>query len=259
MRDLPCHSNNHNTTTTSSSNNINNNDLFSLFNNNTLNTTASLEALSTLFARLILQNHLTRLVTTNTGGALFGLPSASSIPVSGCCSSSSSFFCSSPCCASSHNHSHCGTLSPPPQSITNNNNSITIHTCPHATQPYMGPGNVFVIPSAHINANGQQYTTANGGNLNNTHEGNSGGGSCNQHPQQHQQQQNNHHLEMLLNALGIAMGTGAAGPSQAPCCPMATGAAAAAAAAAGGGGQAGHQQHPITNFSCTRCNFQTTG
>ncbi|KUI72038.1 hypothetical protein VM1G_07920 [Cytospora mali] len=118
------------------SNNSNNNNPFSLCGEpNSPNSPNSLniDNLSGLFARLILQNHLTRLADIGCrGGALYGcsLPSSPS---------------PSP---SSNNHCHGGNG----MNANNNNNGcqVCVHTCPNTTQPYMGTNNVFVIPATHV-------------------------------------------------------------------------------------------------------------
>lgn len=103
----------------------------------------SLDGLSGLVARLILQNHLTRLADAGChGGALWG------------------------CNSSPPPAAHCHGAAP----VSNRCQLPCVHTCPGATQPYMGTNNVFVIPAnlvhqqqPHVGATGQVGT----GNLNN--------------------------------------------------------------------------------------------
>lgn len=89
--------------------------------NNNNNNNISLDSLSGLVARLILQNHLTRLGGASChGGALWGCNHPSPPPGPHCHgAASSNGGCQVPC----------------------------VHTCPGATHPYMGTNNVFVIPA----------------------------------------------------------------------------------------------------------------
>lgn len=99
-----------------------NNDLFASQCSGVDHNNISLDSLSGIVARLILQNHLTRLGDAGChGGALWGcnLPSSPSAP-------------------------HCHSTSP----VNNSRCQFPcVHTCPSATQPYMGTNNVFVIPA----------------------------------------------------------------------------------------------------------------
>ncbi|ROV89313.1 hypothetical protein VMCG_09638 [Cytospora schulzeri] len=169
-------------------NNNNSNNLFPQYgdlnshnshnNPNTLN----IDNLSGLFARLILQNHLTRLADIGChGGALYGcsLPSTSTSQSPSSSSSSPQHSNNNP--HSHHNHHNCND-----NNINFNNRcQICVHTCPNATQPYMGTNNVFVIPAAHVQ----------------------------QQQQQHQQQPqvpgltgvNLNNINMFLNSLGLAL------------------------------------------------------
>ncbi|KAL1848307.1 hypothetical protein Daus18300_013676 [Diaporthe australafricana] len=103
----------------------------------------SLDSLDSLVARLILQNHLTRLGDTGChGGALWGCspPPPSSAP-------------------------HCHGAAPPNRC----QQLPCVHTCPNAAQPYMGTNNVFVIPANHVHQQPQMGAAgpAGLGNLNN--------------------------------------------------------------------------------------------
>ncbi|POS72933.1 hypothetical protein DHEL01_v208676 [Diaporthe helianthi] len=96
---------------------LNNNNEHNNNNNNHL----SLDSISGLVGRLILQNHLTRLGDAGCqGGAIWGCnhPWPSS-PGARC-----------------HGAAPLNSCQPP-----------YVHTCPGATQPYMGTNNVFVIPA----------------------------------------------------------------------------------------------------------------
>ncbi|KAK2610372.1 hypothetical protein N8I77_003811 [Diaporthe amygdali] len=88
----------------------------------------SLDTVSSLVARLILQNHLTRLGDAGChGGALWGCtPSPSSLA------------------------SHCHGAAPVNRCL-----APCVHTCPTATQPHMGTNNVFVIPANHVHQQSQ--------------------------------------------------------------------------------------------------------
>lgn len=104
----------------------------------------SLDGLSGLVARLILQNHLTRLGDAGChGGALWGCSSSSPPP-------------SAP---------HCHGAAP----VNNRCQLPCVHTCPGATQPYVGTNNVFVIPANLVHQQPQVGATGPGGtgNLNN--------------------------------------------------------------------------------------------
>lgn len=116
----------------------------------------SLESLSSLFTRLILQNHLTRLAghTLGLGGRGVwecNVP-APSCAQPNCCSSSSSSSSSSPPPLGCQNHSRACS----PQSFScggdvnmcGHANKINVcHACPATTVPYMTSNNVFVIPA----------------------------------------------------------------------------------------------------------------
>ncbi|ROW15730.1 hypothetical protein VPNG_02025 [Cytospora leucostoma] len=203
--------------------------------------TPNIDNISGLLARLILQNQLTRLADIGChGGALYG------------CGSSPS---PSPCHPhphSSHSQSHChgngggggggGGCGCGGISATTSNDSrcqVCVHTCPNATQPYMGTNNVFVIPAAYV----QQPQHA---------------------PQQQQSQHrsqaaglagvNLNNINLFLNALGLALG--GVGPGSGP-----------GSACGGGGGVsfpqgfghsgcgAGMGQVNVNNggFSCAAC------
>ncbi|KAG8162816.1 hypothetical protein KVR01_007294 [Diaporthe batatas] len=84
----------------------------------------SLDSLSGLVARLILQNHLTRLGDAGCqGGAVWGCSHPSPSTAAHCRGAAPPHSCQAPC----------------------------VHTCPGATQPYMGTNNVFVIPANLVN------------------------------------------------------------------------------------------------------------
>lgn len=145
------------------------NDLFSPCASNT-GPNLNLDTLSSLFTRLILQNHFTRLagdiLGNHNGGALWGcnLPASSS---------------SQSLCSSCHPHSHsqsCGGAA--------TNMACMCHTCPAATRPYMGTNNVFVIPTAHMQQQPVGVSSGGLGNLN----------------------LNNNNLNMFLSGLGLALG-----------------------------------------------------
>lgn len=104
-----------------------NNDIFSSqcsgvdHNSNHIN----LHNLSGLVARLILQNHFTRLGDAGCqGGAIWGCSHPSPPPGA----------------------AHCHGAAP-----LNSRQASCVHTCPGATQPYMGTNNVFVIPASLVN------------------------------------------------------------------------------------------------------------
>ncbi|ROW00124.1 hypothetical protein VSDG_03441 [Cytospora chrysosperma] len=190
-----------------SSNNNNNNN-----NNNSTNlfppcadlnspNTLNIDNLSGLFARLILQNHLTRLAEIGChGGALYGCSPPSS---------SSSSPSSAPHNSHSHAHNHHNCHGGGNNNNINNNAATTttttssstrcqvcVHTCPVATQPYMATNNVFVIPAAHVQQQQQQQQQ--------------------QQSHQHPHQQPPHvpglagasmdNISMFLSGLGLALG-----------------------------------------------------
>lgn len=103
----------------------------------------SLDGLSSLVARLILQSHLTRLGDAGChGGALWGCSSSAPPPAS-----------------------HCHGAAP----VNSRCQLPCVHTCPGATQPYVGTNNVFVIPANLVHQQPQVGATGPGGtgNLNN--------------------------------------------------------------------------------------------
>lgn len=157
------------------------NDLCSPANNlSVLDQPLSLESLSSLFTRLILQNHLMRLAgdTLGLGGRAIWSCSA---PVPSCSQSNACLSTSSSSPSNCPNHARsCGQQGPSCEQgnhrcgHTNNNINIC-HTCPTATVPYMSSNNVFVIPAFQ-----QQYPSAVGSgvfgsfNLNHNNLDNSG-------------------------------------------------------------------------------------
>lgn len=84
-------------------------------------TSISLDGLSSLVARLILQNHLTRLGDAGCHGGALWACNSSPPPLA----------------------AHCHGAVP----VNNRCQPSCVHTCPGATQPYMGTNNVFVIPA----------------------------------------------------------------------------------------------------------------
>lgn len=159
------------------------NDLCSPANNfSGLDQPLSLESLSSLFTRLILQNHLTRLAGDTLGLGGRGVWSCS-VPTPSCSQPNA-------CLSSSSSPSNCPThrrgcgQQRPSCGMGNNmcghtNNNINIcHTCPAATVPYMTSNNVFVIPAfqqQHPGAVGSGYfgsSNLNHNNLNNSGLGN---------------------------------------------------------------------------------------
>lgn len=145
-----------------------------------------LETLSSLFTRLILQNHLTRLAGDTLGLSGRGVWTCSATAPScsqpsACLSSSSSSSLSSSNCPT--HPCGCGQQGPSCRGgnhmcgHTNNNINIC-HTCPAATVPYMTSNNVFVIPAfqqQHPGAVGSGYSGSS--NLNHNNLNNSGLGN----------------------------------------------------------------------------------
>lgn len=120
-----------------------NNDCFTSQCSGVDHNSISLDGLSGLVARLILQNHLTRLGDAGChGGALWGCGSSPPQPAP-----------------------HCHGAAP-----ANNRCQLPcVHTCPGATQPYVGTNNVFVIPANLVYQQPQVGATGpvGTGNLNN--------------------------------------------------------------------------------------------
>ncbi|KAF3763745.1 hypothetical protein M406DRAFT_74980 [Cryphonectria parasitica EP155] len=231
--------NNNNNRTTANINNL-------LFPAGSPTDALSLDALSALFTRLILQNHLTRLAGDalscpsgggggacgNDGGALWGCslppPLASS---------------TSPTPSCHHRHGCDGSAPVPcPRNVNmcthtnNSNNNINMayvcHTCPAATKPYMGPHNVFVIPAGHIGGGGGLGLGGLGGLSGPNY--------------------NIIDLNMFLSALGLALGT-TASPGASVSFSPATGHHNLPVFDRAPWGQTGHGE---LGFSCSRCNFQ---